>query len=186
MRGRLRLSLLGVLILGTGAAGVAVAVPVVTASFAVGETRGGGQAALTSLPAYGTRGSDVLDYRHGAHVWLTFPLRNTGRFALTVTDVVLDGGRYELLTEITGSPARFTLQPGQSRDVRVDAVLGNCRYYHEREVHTYDGVTVRFAGRGGKGSRHVAFVRPVVVHSPMIVGCPGRVLDREKVNRRDG
>jgi hypothetical protein len=181
----LRLALLGAAILGTAAAGVAAAVPVTTASFGLAETTVSGGARMVSLPGYGARGTDVLDYQDRADVVLRLPLRNTGRFAVTVTDVSLDGQRLELLTEVA-APAPFTLAPGQTREVALLAVLGNCRYYHEREVHSYDGVRVRFETLGGKGARHVAFVRPIVVHSPMIVGCADRKLDREAFNRRDG
>lgn len=183
---RLRIALLGAAILGTALTGVAAAVPVATASFAADATTGTGRAALVSLPGYGARGLDVLDYQDGAEVVLRVPLRNTGRFAVTVTDVALDGGRMELLSEVTGRPTAFGLAPGQSRVVVLRAVLGNCRYYHEREVRTYDGVLVAFEARGGKGTRHVPLVRPITVHSPMIVGCGDRKLDRSAVNRRDG
>lgn len=185
MTSGLRLVFLGAAILGTTAAGVAAAVPVATASFGLGETAASGGAVMVSLPGYGARGTDVLDYRDRADVVLRLPLRNTGRFALTVTGLSLGGERFELLTVVAG-PADFTLAPGQTRTVALLTVMGNCRYYHEREVHTYDGVQVRFETLGGKGSRHVPFARPIVVHSPMIVGCPDRKLDREAVNRRDG
>jgi len=183
---QLRPALLGAAILATAAAGVAAAVPATTASFAAGETRASGGAAVVSLPGYGARGTDVVDYRHGAEVALAVPLRNTGRYAVTVTGVALDGGRHELLDQRDAAPARFALAPGDARTVVLRVVLGNCRYYHEREVRSYDGVTVRFETLGGKGTRHVRLLRPLVVHSPMIVGCPGRKLDRDAVNRRDG
>jgi len=186
VRAELRLALLGAAILGTAAAGVAAAVPATTASFEAGVTQAHGGAALVSLPGYGARGTDVLDYRHGAEVTLAVPVRNTGGYRVTVTEVALDGGRYELLSQVAATPSRFALAPGETRTVVLRAVLGNCRYYHEREVRSYDGVRVRFETVGGKGSRQVPLARPLVVHSPMIVGCPGRKLDREAVNRRDG
>jgi len=186
MTAELRIALLGAAILGTAAAGVAAAVPATTASFATGPTSARGGAALVSLPGYGARGTDVLDYRDGAQVTLAVPVRNTGGFEVTVTEVALELARHDLLSQVSVTPARFSLAPGETRTVVVEGVLGNCRYYHEREVRSYDGVRVGFETLGGSGSRHVPFVRPVVVHSPMIVGCPDRKLDREAVNRRDG
>lgn len=180
-----RLALLAAVILATGTAGVVAAVPVATTSFQAGVTSATGQAALVSLPAYGARGTDVLDYRDHAAVVLRVPLRNTGRFAVTVTDVTLDGARFELLKVVSG-PAAFRLAPGATRLVELHAQLGNCRYYHEREVRTYDGVVVSFTTTTGGGRRHVPLLRPITVHSPMIIGCADRKLDRSAVNRRDG
>ncbi|HUR13039.1 MAG TPA: hypothetical protein VM097_00965 [Mycobacteriales bacterium] len=178
----MRIALVGAAALTTALAGVAAAVPVHTADFALGGVTWRGETALTSLAAYGPRGTDVLTYRHGATGSLTVTVRNTGRFPATVTSLDLGAERLALLS--VPSPRRgVELAPGQGRTFTVGVVLGNCRYYHEREVATYDHLRVRFSVIGGTGSRDVRLTRPIVVHSPMIVGCPDRKLDRTRDNR---
>jgi hypothetical protein len=52
-------------------------------------------------------------------------------------------------------------------------------------MQIYDGVTVGFRSLGRSGERRAAFDRPIMVKGPMLVGCPGRKLDRSAENRSD-
>ena len=166
----------------TALAGAAMAMAPDTAAFRVGVVTFGGSAVVTDLPTYGEQGTDIVDYRHGATLRLDVPLTNTGKLPLTVTSADLGGERLALLN-VTGGTSPVTLGPGETRTLRMDAVLGNCRYYHEREVRTYDAVRVRYAVLGRTGERRVDLARPMIVHSPMIVGCPDRKLNRQFYNR---
>jgi hypothetical protein len=154
------------------------------ASFASTAPRAVG-APYVTVQEYGPRGAYVLGSVHGAQVRLTVPITNTGRLPLTVTSVALGGGPAPLVAVrgVTGLP--LTLWPGRSGSVTLQAELTNCRYYHERAMQTFAGVTVRFRSLGRPGQRRVAFDRPIMVKGPMLVGCPGRKLDRSAVNRSD-
>jgi hypothetical protein len=118
-------------------------------------------------------------------VRLAVPIANEGRLPITVTSVQLGGGVAPLVAvrSVEGLPA--TLWPGQVAAVTLHAELTNCRYYHERAMQIYDGVTVAFRSLGRSGARPVAFDRPILLKGPMLVGCPGRKLDRSAENRSD-
>lgn len=142
-------------------------------------------APYVTVPGYGLRGAHVLGYRDGAAVRLTLPVRNDGWLPLTVTSVGLGGGPAPLLVQgsVEGLPLR--LRPGQAGAVTVTAVLTNCRYFHEREIQTYAAVELGYRALGRAGSRSVALDRPLLVKSPMLVGCPDRRLDRQADDRAD-
>lgn len=178
----MRAALIGAAALTTAVAGVAAAMPSHVTAFTLAELRLGGQTPVTTLASYGARGTDVVTYQHGASLTMVADVRNDGPLAATVTGLDLGGERLPLLSVRSGV-ADTELAPGQSRRFEVRLQLDNCRYYHEREVSTYDNLRVHFRVVGGTGTRLVRLARPLVVHSPMIVGCPDRKLDRTADNR---
>jgi hypothetical protein len=166
-----------------GAGGVRAAPAAVGfAPVAVGFT---GTVPVETLPSYGARGMHVVGYEHGGTTRLRLTLENTGPLPLTVEEVALPGNVAPLLTAtgVTGLPLR--LGPGATGAVELTAVLGNCRFSHEREVETRESVRLRFRVLGASSTREVLLDRPILVHSPMIVGCPDRKLDRQADNRVD-
>ena len=180
-RSRLPLVVAALLVIAGLTASVMTAAPR-AASFASAAPRAVG-APYVTVPEYGPRGAYVLGYVHGAQVQLTVPITNTGRLPLTVTAVALGGGAAPLVAvrAVTGLP--LTLWPGRSGTVTLQAELTNCRYYHERAMQTFPAVTVSFRSLWRPGRGTVAFDRPIMVKGPMLVGCPGRKLDRSAVNR---
>jgi len=145
----------------------------------------GGSAPVVTLPDYGLSGTYVVGYEHGGTARMTLPLRNRGPLPVTVTSVDLGGGVAPLLAvrDVGGLP--LSLGPGQTGTVEVTAELANCRFFHEREVQYYEDLTVGFSVLGQESTRTLAYDRPVLVHSPMIVGCPERKLNRQADDRRD-
>ncbi len=144
-----------------------------------------GTAPQVTLPTYGARGMHVIGYEHGATSVLTLPIRNAGLLPMTVTSVALEGGVAPLLEvgDVTGLP--MSVPPGATRSVQVSATLANCKFFHEREVQNYPSIRLGFTVLGRAGVRDVPFDRPLMVHSPMIVGCPDRLLDRQANDRSD-
>lgn len=145
----------------------------------------GGTAPVVTLPDYDVGGTYVVGYEHGATARLTLPVRNSGPLPVTVTSVDLGGGVAPLLDvrDVTGLP--MALGPGETGRLEVTAVLANCRFFHEREVQYYEQVELGFSVLGQQSSRSVALDRTLLVHSPMIVGCPERKLNRQADNRSD-
>lgn len=145
----------------------------------------GGSAPTVTLPHYGQQGMYVIGYEHGGTARISLPLRNRGAFPVTVDSVDLGGGVAPLLVvrEISGLP--LSLGPGETGTVEVTAELANCRFFHEREVQNYSAFTVGVSVLGQESTRAVAYDRPIMVHSPMIVGCPDRKLNRQADNRSD-
>jgi hypothetical protein len=182
-RSMLPLFLAGMLVITGLAVSTVVAAPR-AASFASATPHAVG-APWVTVPEYGRKGAYVLGYVHGAQVELTVPITNTGRLPLTVTSVALGGGPAPLVAvrRVTGLP--LTLWPGRTGHVTLRAELTNCRYYHERAMETFGGVTVTFRSLLRSCQDTVAFDRPIMVKGPMLVGCPGRKLDRSAVNRSD-
>ena len=52
-------------------------------------------------------------------------------------------------------------------------------------MQNYPTVAVGFTVLGRAGTREVPYDRPLMVRSPMIVGCPDRLLDRQGNDRSD-
>lgn len=181
---RTRLLLVVALAAGLAGAGAVRAAPAAVGFAPVAPTFSDSVASAT-LPSYGLRGMHVLDYQHRETPQLTLSVRNTGLLPMTVTSVTLGDRVAPLLSvqEVEGLP--LSLAPGERGEVLVDGLLDNCRFTHERQVDTYDGVRIGFRVLGRSGVREVPFDRPILVHSPMIVGCPDRKLDRQADNRRD-
>lgn len=144
-----------------------------------------GSAPQVTLPTYGVKGTHVLGYEHGASARLSLPLVNDSPLPVTVTAVDLGGGVAPLLEVqgVEGLPV--TLPPGGTRTVEVSATLANCRFFHEREVQNYASLRVELSVLGQRTVRDVPYDRPVMVRSPMIVGCPDRLLDRQANDRTD-
>lgn len=145
----------------------------------------GGSAPVVTLPDYGISGTYVVGYEHGGTARMTLPVHNSGPLPVTVTSLDLGGGVAPLLAvqDVVGLP--LSLSPGETGSVEVTAELANCRYFHEREVQYYEDLTLGFSVLGQESTRTVAYDRPVMVHSPMIVGCPDRKLNRQADNRTD-
>lgn len=182
-RSRLPLLLAALLVLAGLAGSVLLSAPR-AASFAPLTPSVSG-APFVTIPEYGAGGAHVLGYDDGAAVELTVPLRNTGRLPVTVTSVALDAGVAPLLVLGPGSALPVRIGPGDTADVVVVGRLTNCRYFHEREMQTLTGLQVGLRVLGRPGSLAVPFDRPLLVKSPMIVGCPDRKLNRQADNRTD-
>jgi hypothetical protein len=144
-----------------------------------------GAAQTITLPTYGPEGMYVVGYDHGTTTRMSLPIRNGGPLPITVTSVDFGGGVAPLLAvrDVRGLP--LSIGPGQTGTVEVTAELGNCKYFHEREAQLYDGVELGFSVLGRQSSRTVAYDRPIMVKSPMIVRCPDRKIDRQANDRRD-
>ncbi len=183
-RSRLSVGLLLVAVLLLATAGVRAAPSTVRLAPVAVALAGPAQAA--TLDTYGgPHGMDVVGYDDGATSELTLTLHNTGPLPLTVRALTLTRDVAPLLEvqSVTGLPLR--LGPGGSGRVRATAVLGNCRYYHEREVSLYRTVELAWSVLGQARTTVVPLYRPILVHSPMIVGCPDRKLNRQADNRID-
>lgn len=150
----------------------------VAASFA-------GPVPVQTLTSYGARGMHVIGYEHGRSTRMTLALRNSGPLPLTVTSLDLPGGVAPLLevTAVEGLP--LSLAPGERGQAVATLRLGNCRFSHEREVETHDGLRAGVRVLGVGSVREVPLDRPLLVHSPMIVGCPDRKLDRSAADRTE-
>jgi len=140
-------------------------------------------APVVSVPEYGVRGATIVGYEHRASAEIALPVRNEGRLPVTLTSVTLGGGPAPLLAVRAVAGLPVTLWPGRSGTVTVTADLINCRYFHEREQQTYDGATFGGSVLGRDIETRVLFDRPVLVRSPMIVGCPDRKLNRQADDR---
>jgi hypothetical protein len=181
---RSRLPLLAALAVVTGLTGSLLMSAPRAASFAPLLPRVTG-APFVTIPEYGPAGAHVLGYEDGARVALTLPLRNTGRLPVTVTSVAVDAGVAPLLVLGAGAGLPVRLGPGASAEVVVAGRLTNCRFFHEREMQTLTGLRLGIRVLGRHGMHDVPFDRPVLVKSPMIVGCPDRKLNRQADNRTD-
>ena len=145
----------------------------------------GGSAPAVTLPTYGAKGTYVIGYEHGESARISLPIANDGPLPVTVTSIDLGGGVAPLLLvrEVTGLP--LSLGPGEKGVVEVTAELANCRFFHEREVQNFASFEVGVSLLGQERTRVVEYDRPIMVHSPMLVGCPDRKLNREANDRSD-
>jgi hypothetical protein len=156
-----------------------------TVSFAEVAPTFGGTAPVVTLPEYGPEGTYVVGYEHGATAVLTLTVKNTGLLPVTVTSASFDAGVAPLLEvrKVSGLPVSIGV--GETGRFELTGVLGNCKFFHEREVQYYPGVDLGFSVLGQDGTRTVELDRQLMVHSPMIVGCPDRQLDRQGNDRSD-
>lgn len=145
----------------------------------------GGTAPAVTLPTYGVKGMYVLGYEHGETARISLPIANDGPLPITVERIDLGGGVAPLLVvrKVTGLP--LSLGPGQEGVVEVTAELANCRFFHEREVQNFASFEMDVSLLGQERTRTVEYDRPIMVHSPMLVGCPDRKLNREADDRSD-
>ena len=153
-----------------------------TAELSAGTTASTGPADVVTVEGYGARGTHVVDYQDGRMVELVVPLRNEGPLPVTLTGVTAGDVRLPLLA-LAGDDLPVTVAPGESADVVLRGVLGNCAYYHERAVQNVEAMAVQLEVLGRTTTREVALDRPLLVHSPMIVGCPDRTLNRNDDER---
>jgi hypothetical protein len=135
---------------------------------------------VVTLDGLGPSGAHVLVYHHGAQVALSLPIENRGPLPLRVTDVRLETGDISMLGADPGTsgPPLPTLARGDAATLHVPLRLGNCRYFHEREVEMVHAAFVDVELLGMTLTRRVEFDRPLAVRSPMIVDCPERTLVR--------
>jgi hypothetical protein len=160
-----------------------------TAQLAAGTTRFAGTAGVATVPEYGLRGTHIVPYTGGADLAITVPVRNDGRLPLTVTSAATGAGVLPLLElrSVEGLP--LSLAPGEEGEVVLRAVLGNCAYYHEREVQNVDSLVLGADVGVGPLSRATTLTvpldSPILVKSPMIVKCPERKINRQADNRSD-
>ncbi len=111
---------------------------------------------------YGAAGSYVLAYEHDDRTTMVLPwsggdvvgarLGDDEHNLLTVEGIAQDGGT-----------------------LLVDVLVTNCRYFHERAIDIYTGITLTL---DDGGTQVVPFDRPLLVKSPMLASCPDRTLDR--------
>jgi hypothetical protein len=187
--GRLATVLAALLALGGLAWSVLLLWAPSTVDVAAGRTAFAGEAVVVTVPEYGPRGTHVVDYRYGADLSITVPLRNDGALPVEVTSVATGAGVLPLLevTSVEGLP--LSLAPGEQGEVVLRSVLTHCAYYHEREVQNVRDLVLAVDVGVGPLSRPAGLVlpldRPLLVHSPMIVGCPDRTIDRQADNRSD-
>jgi hypothetical protein len=142
-----------------------------------------GEARMLTLPAFGERGTYVLDYVDGAEVTLHVPISNEGRLGMDVTAVRLTDEPRPLLDRVAADGLPVHVPAGGVVTIPVRARLANCAYYHEREVAKYGAATVTYEVLGRTAEQAVPLAHDLVVHAPMIVGCPDGKLDRSLLNR---
>lgn len=166
-------------------AGAVSAAPAAVAFGDVVPTFAAGPVATMTLPAYGERGMHVVDYQHHQAVEVSLELRNTGLVPLTVTSVALPAAVAPLLSLEGTDAVALSLLPGERGTVHGTLQLDNCKYTHERQAEIRESLQVAYSVLGSTGEQSVALDRPLVVRSPMVVGCPDRKLNRQADNRRD-
>lgn len=134
------------------------------------------------LEEYGRDGSQVIGYAHGERVTVRLALVNRGLAPVTIETldafpVVLG----MLATErvlVDGRVLPVRLGPRAAAEIEVTGRFGNCEYFTERAIDTYDHALVTVAGVGGSRVAVLAYADQLLVRSPAIVDCPDRVLDR--------
>lgn len=176
---RARLALAAGVALAGLLAGVVAAAPAVVSLAPIAPVFGG-DAVVTTVPEYGPRGTHIVGYRHGARLTMELPVRNTGPLPVTVTGVSTGVSQLPLFTITAVSGLPVSIGPGQTGRIALDAELGNCRYYSEREVQIVDGLQLTVRTLARPVDRVVPLDRPLLVPSPMIVGCPDRKLNRQQ------
>ena len=131
-----------------------------------------------TVPEYGPKGSYVLGYEHGATARLSLSVTNDGPLPIRITSLDLGGGPAPLLAVRGFEGLPLSLGRGETGAVTAVVAMVNCRYFNERQMQVYDDVRVGFDTLGRSGTRTLAYDRPILVKSPMIVSCPDRLLDR--------
>ena len=116
-----------------------------------------------NVTTFGVPGSRILSYRHDSDVTMTVPWDGP-----QVVGARLGDGQVHLATVTDVTPARGA--------VEVTLHLDNCRYFHERAIDMFSGLTL---GLADGGTAVVRFDRPLFVKSPMLASCPDRTLDRQ-------
>ncbi|HWG94778.1 MAG TPA: hypothetical protein VNU66_11185, partial [Mycobacteriales bacterium] len=156
-----------------------------TVALSAGTTALSGTAPVRTVPEYGPRGMHVVGYDHGAALDLRVPVRNDGPLPVTVTAASTGAGPFPLLA-VTAEAMPLRLGPGETGEVVLRGVLGNCAYYHEREAQTVDALSLVVrpgVPLAGAATTVVPLDVPLFLRSPMIVRCPDRQLDRQAQDR---
>lgn len=164
------------LVLGAAVAAVLTARP----GFA-GDLRAD-SAEQVNLPEYGAQGSLIVRYRHGDSTVVDVELVNRGLLPITVTGVEPFLTKLGLATAdritVDGRPLPVTLHRGERAALSVHATFGNCEYFTERAIDPSTHARVTWTTLGVERSALIAYPRALLLRSPTIVDCPGRVLDR--------
>ena len=159
-----------------------------TVDLATGAPEVTGEGPVVSVPEYGEQGTTVIAYRHGKSVEVTVPLRNDGPLPVRVTDVATGAGVFPLLEVRSVDGLPLTIGPGETGEVVLQAVLGNCRYYNERQLQLVTSLVVdvdSVVPFADSRRTELPLATPLLVKSPMIVTCPDRTLTREDDSRGD-
>lgn len=111
---------------------------------------------------YGAAGSWIVVYDHGGH---------------TVMEVPWSGGEVAGARLGEDEVHLMTVEGVEQTDdaLLLDIGMGNCRYFHERALDIFTGVTLTLVDGG---THHLTFDRPLLVKSPMLASCPDRTIDR--------
>lgn len=139
------------------------------------------------LPEYGERGSVIVRYRHGETTTIAVRLVNAGLLPITVeaVDPFLTPLGLATADTVTADGDRLPVRlgPRESAEVEIRARFDHCAYFTERAIDP--STHARVTWRLGPMTRTslVAYPQALLVRSPTIVDCPGRVLDRSAKRR---
>lgn len=177
----------------TAAAAVALLLALAAGAVATAAPRTGGYLRVegttehANLPEYGAEGSEVVRYLHGREITVRFPLRNPGLLPLTVEAIDPFPTVLGLLTPgritVDGRALPATIAPRSTATVTVRARFENCPYFTERAIDTSEAARVTWSTLGIARTAQVAYADALLVRSPTIIDCPGRVLDRSAKQR---
>ena len=122
----------------------------------------GVQSTWGDVDLFGVPGSWVVPYGHGSAITMHVPW---------------DGDQITSAWFDLDEPSLFVVDAVVQTDdqVLLELTMDNCRYFHERELDMFTGVHLVDADGD---ATEVLFDRPVLVHSPMLWGCPDRTVDR--------
>lgn len=169
------------LVLGAAATAVLTARP----GFA-GDLRAD-SAEQANLPEYGAQGSLIVRYRHGDTTAMDVELVNRGVLPITITGIEPFLTELGLATAdritVDGRPLPVTLQRGERAALSVQATFGNCEYFTERAIDPSTHARVTWTALGVERTALIAYPQALLLRSPTIVDCPGRVLDRSAKQR---
>jgi hypothetical protein len=139
------------------------------------------------LEEYGAAGSHVAGYRHGERLVLRFTVHNRGWLPITLHDVdafpMALGMLRPVDVRVDGRSLPVRLGPGGGAEVTATGVFDNCEYFTERAINTYDHAAVTWRALGVSRAADIGYGDHLLVRSPTIVDCPGRVLDRSAKQR---
>ena len=135
-----------------------------------------------NLPEYGARGSLIVRYRHGDTTAMHVEVVNRGLLPITITRVEPFLTKLGLATAeritVGGAALPLTLSPGERARLDVRATFGNCEYFTERAIDPSTHARVTWTTLGVERTALIAYPQALLLRSPTIVDCPGRVLDR--------
>lgn len=177
----------------TAASAVVLLLAVAAGAVATAAPRTGGYLKVegttqhANLPEYGMDGSEIVRYLHGREIVVRFPLRNPGVLPLTVESIDPFPTVLGLLTPrritVDGRALPAVIGARRTATVEVRARFENCPYFTERAIDTSEAATVTWSTLGIARTAAVTYADELLVRSPTIIDCPGRVLDRSAKQR---